>query len=59
MRRHPARAALFNGYWLDMRGQRLQRVSRSELAECHRLWAKHADIRQGRAKEQLAARRVA
>jgi len=42
------RESLFFGYWLDMEGHRLSRVSRSELAVAWRLWATHKDIREGR-----------
>jgi hypothetical protein len=41
------RDALFNGYWRDEYGQRQRRVTRDELREAHRLWAVHADIREG------------
>ena len=56
MKRQPARAALFNGYWLDMRGQRLRRISQAEMRDVWRLWTRHRDIRQGWAKEQRARR---
>jgi hypothetical protein len=44
-----ARTGLFYGFWFDLAGHRLRRASRAELAEAYRLWAKHADIRTGRA----------
>ena len=48
----PGRRApgLFVGYWYDpLNGRRLQRASRREIANAYRLWAKHRDIREGRA----------
>lgn len=33
------------GFWFDAAGRKLRRLYRSELAECRRLWARHADIR--------------
>ena len=38
---------LWRGYWFDMRGKKLGRVRRPELAEAYRLWALHKDIREG------------
>ena len=49
------RTGLFNGHWYSMSGQRLRRLTRSEIAECYRLWAKHRDVRAGRAQEKAAA----
>jgi hypothetical protein len=43
------RDPLFSGFWLNERGERLGRITRAELREVHRLWAVHADIREGRA----------
>jgi len=40
------KAALFDGYILE-NGKR-RRATRAELREAHRLWWKHADIREGR-----------
>jgi hypothetical protein len=41
---------LFRGFWFDPEsGRRLQRASRREIADAYRLWAKHRDIREGRA----------
>ena len=41
-----SRPALFNGYLIE-NGKR-RRARRDELREAWRLWAKHADIREGR-----------
>ena len=44
------RPPLFNGYWTSPQdGTRIRRATRLELAAAYRLWAKHADIRAGRA----------
>jgi len=43
------RPALFENYMVE-NGQR-RRATRAELAEAHRLWWKHADIRTGRFTE--------
>lgn len=40
------RPALFNGYWFDMAGKKLRRVSRLEHGELRRLWWKHKDVRE-------------
>jgi hypothetical protein len=46
------RAGFFYGWWFDpATGRRLQRATRSELASAYKVWATHADIRCGRAKE--------
>lgn len=42
------RPALFDGFWRDKDGYRIQRVSRDELREAHRLWTVHSDVREGR-----------
>ena len=44
------RPALFENYLIDS-GQR-RRATRAELAEAHRLWWKHADIRTGRVQSE-------
>jgi hypothetical protein len=44
------RASLFSGYWRDESGEKGPRVSRPELAEAWRLWARHRDVREGRAE---------
>jgi hypothetical protein len=44
------RAGLFIGYWFDLAGKKLKRVTRAELAIAYRLWSKHADIRIGKAQ---------
>jgi hypothetical protein len=41
------REAFFEGYWRDMEGQRLRRITREELREIWRLWTVHRDIREG------------
>jgi hypothetical protein len=46
-KRRAKREALFDGYCVED-GKR-RRLTRAELAECYRLWAKHADIRTGKA----------
>jgi hypothetical protein len=46
-KRRPKRDGLFDGYCVE-NGKR-RRLTRAELAECYRLWAKHADIRTGKA----------
>jgi len=52
------REPLFNGFWTDVAtGERLGRVSRVELRAAHRLWMRHADIRQGRANTEQRRRR--
>lgn len=43
------RDPLFHGFWLDEDGRRTGRATRAELRELHRLWAVHADVREGRA----------
>ena len=43
------REPLFDGYWTTLSGERLGRITRDEMRELHRLWAKHRDIREGRA----------
>ena len=40
------RPTLFNGYWTTLDGQRLRRITREELCELYRLWAKHRDLRE-------------
>ena len=44
------RASLFDGFWKDMSGRRMRRLTRAEMAEVWRLWAKHGDIREGRVR---------
>jgi len=39
---------LFCGFWFDLDGRRLRRMTRREIAEAYRLWAKHRDVREGR-----------
>ena len=39
---------LFNGWWTDLRGNRIRRVYRSDYPELYRLWREHADIGTGR-----------
>jgi len=46
--RRARRPSLFVGWWF-CDGRRLRRATRRELAEAYRLWARHADIREGRA----------
>jgi hypothetical protein len=42
------RPALFSAYWTDpATGRRLRRATRGELVAAWRLWAVHADIREG------------
>lgn len=38
---------LFSAFWYDKEGKK-HRLSRSEIGECYRLWAKHKDIRTGK-----------
>ena len=48
MKRRPG---MFFGYWYDpTTGRRLQRATRAELAAAYRAWARHADVRLGRAR---------
>jgi hypothetical protein len=47
------RAALFECLWYDTQtGHALHRASAAELAEAHRLWWKHRDIRVSTARPQ-------
>jgi hypothetical protein len=41
------RLGLFCEYWYDLRGQKLQKATKAELAEAYRLWVVHSDIREG------------
>jgi hypothetical protein len=50
------RPALFDGRWQALDGKQLRRVTRREMAEIWRLWIRHADVREGRTKEQREAR---
>ena len=43
------KGSLFEGYWRDMNGRRMRRLTRSEMREVWRLWSRHKDIRDGRA----------
>jgi hypothetical protein len=52
MRRRPA---LFNGFWTTLDGKPLRRVTREELRELHRLWAKHRDFRERPAHSKEAS----
>jgi hypothetical protein len=45
------RPAMFNAFYVDHNGAK-QRLTRQELAECWRLWCRHADVRLGRVKAQ-------
>jgi hypothetical protein len=46
-RRMDRRPALFDALWSDpATGRPLQRATRSDLAEAHRLWWKHRDLRE-------------
>jgi hypothetical protein len=35
--RKPQRSGLFNGWWLDMQGRRVERIKRDEYPELYRL----------------------
>jgi len=43
------RPSLFHGFWRDPSSGKKWRVTQHEMREVWRLWARHADIRQGRA----------
>lgn len=45
--RYRRRAGLFNGFWLDLSGERIHRIRRDEYPELYRLWRRHVDIRLG------------
>ena len=54
MKRNP-RAGLFNGYWLDMQGNRIRRIYRTSTGELYRLERKHQDVpRYGRHTQAAA-----
>jgi hypothetical protein len=40
------RQPLFNAHWTTVSGERIGRVTREEMRELHRLWAKHRDLRE-------------
>jgi hypothetical protein len=44
------RPALFDAYWRDGRGVRLERATAAELREAWRLWTAHSDVRGGRVR---------
>jgi hypothetical protein len=44
------RSGLVYGYWFDLRGKKLRRVRRAELAGAYRLRSKHADVLRGQVK---------
>jgi hypothetical protein len=44
------RPGLFCGFWTDLNGRRIRRITRAELAELYRLRAKHRDVLEGRVK---------
>jgi hypothetical protein len=48
MTRQRHRAPLFNGFWQDIEGRRLERATRAQLREAARLYWKHRDVREGR-----------
>jgi hypothetical protein len=42
------RSVFFDGFWTDLNGKKLRRITHAELREIWRLWSKHRDIREGR-----------